>query len=440
MRPLRNGAVEMAWARDGKRAVFRTTEPGDPMFLLTPDERAPRLIHGGESGVHCHFQVWSPDDSYIYFTQGIPPDEIDLWRVEPDGSGAERLTFHNSRVLSPAFVDDDTLLYLATTEEGAGPWLHSFDVRRRVSRRISFGIEQYTSLAASADGRRLVATVERAKAGLWRIAMQAGIAGESAARRIELPTVGGIAPRIGPDYLLYVAPKGTGYGIWKLEDRATTELASGTDARVVGGVAISPDGRSIAFAEESRRGTRLQVINARGGDAQVLAGSLGIRGSPAWSPDGASITVAVAGERGRRLFSIPVDGSTPTALLDRDALDPLWSSDRTLLVYAETGVGPTYKVNVVKADSAHELKSLTLPRGSRRVSFVPGKHALVVLQGEMTHMNFWLVDLDSGQQRRLTDFGREFSIGDFDVSADGEIVFDRRRDNSDIALIELQGR
>jgi hypothetical protein len=64
----------------------------------------------------------------------------------------------------------------------------------------------------------------------------------------------------------------------------------------------------------------------------------------------------------------------------------------------------------------------------------------VVLQGEMAHVNFWYIDLDTGEQRQLSDFGREFSIGEFDVSRAGEIVFDRLSDNSDIALIELQGR
>jgi len=96
---------------------------------------------------------------------------------------------------------------------------------------------------------------------------------------------------------------------------------------------------------------------------------------------------------------------------------------------------------VANPDGApREVATITLPRGSKRISFVPGKHALVVLQGAMTHVNFWYIDLDTGQQRQLTDFGREFAIGDFDVTTDGEIVFDRRQENSDIALIELQGR
>jgi Tol biopolymer transport system component len=438
MRNFRSGAAEMAWTRDGARAVYHTTDPGDPMFIVTPDAPAPKQIHAGTRGVHCHFQVWSPDDSYIYFTQGIPPDEMDLWRIRPDGSGAERLTSHNSRVLHPAFVDANTLLYLATTEEGAGPWLYAFDIRTRVSQRISFGIEQYTSLAASADGRRLVATVERAKASLWRVAIHDGLAAEAGARRIELPSVGGLAPRSGPNYLLYVSPKGSGYGIWKLANEDATELANGIDARVVG-VAISPDGGQIAWSEERREGTRLRLMAAQGGGARELGGSLAFRGAPAWSPDGASITIAAVGDRGRRLYRVPLDGAAPQVLFDRDAINPVWSSDGTLLAYADIGVGPTYEVRVASADGTlSQLAPITLPRGSRRISFVPGRHALVVLQGEMTHANFWYVDLQTGRQRQLTDFGREFSIGDFDVTPAGEIIFDRLRDNSDIALIELQ--
>jgi Tol biopolymer transport system component len=441
MRTFRNGAVELAWNRDASRFVFHTTDPGDPVYLVEPDAQSPKQIHAGARGVHCHFQVWSPDDEYIYFTQGIPPDEMDLWRMKPDGSGAERLTEHNSLVMYPAFLDAKTLVYLATSEEGAGPWLYEFDIAQRRSRRISFGIEQYTSLAASADGRRLVATVERAKAGLWRIPIRDVVAHDADAQRIEVPTVGGLAPRVGPDYLLYVSPKGSGYGIWKLANGASTELASGNEARVVGGAAISPDGSQVAFVEESRRGTGLFVMSSEGGDARLLSGSLEIRGAPAWSPDGKSITVTALSEGARRPYRIPTDGSQPSRILEIDALNPLWSSDGKLLVFADMGVGPTYQLKVVNADGApHKAGAITLPRGSRRVTFVPDRHALVVLQGEMAHVNFWYIDLDTGEQRQLSDFGREFSIGEFDVSRAGEIVFDRLSDNSDIALIELQGR
>ncbi len=71
------------------------------------------------------------------------------------------------------------------------------------------------------------------------------------------------------------------------------------------------------------------------------------------------------------------------------------------------------------------------------MAFLPGQKALVVLRGEMNHKNFWLIDLDSGRERPLTNFGLDFVVGDFDVSPDGrEIVFDREQDNSDIVLID----
>jgi len=60
-----------------------------------------------------------------------------------------------------------------------------------------------------------------------------------------------------------------------------------------------------------------------------------------------------------------------------------------------------------------------------------------MLRGEIEHKNFWLVDLDTGTERRLTNFGRNFNITDFDVASDGrEIVFDRMHENSDVVLVE----
>jgi Tol biopolymer transport system component len=93
---------------------------------------------------------------------------------------------------------------------------------------------------------------------------------------------------------------------------------------------------------------------------------------------------------------------------------------------------------VVSADGRPQLApNITLSRGARRLAFLPGQNALVVSRGEMNQKNFWVIDLESGRERQLTNFGRNFVIGDFDVSADGrEIVFDREQDNSDIVLID----
>jgi Tol biopolymer transport system component len=439
LREYRAGAVELDWSRSGDRLVFHTTAEGDPMFVVEGGGE-PRQIHVGPRGVHNHFPLWSPDERHIYFVRGTPPDQMDLWRIGRDGAGPERITQHNSRVLYPTFVAPRTLLYLATEEDGSGPWLYALDVERRAARRISFGVEQYSSLAASADGRRLVATVEHAKTSLWRAPIAATIVKDSDASRITETTVGAAAPRTGPGFLLYVATKANGHSLWKLADGAATELWSGAGMRVIGGPAIAPDGKRVAFSAEGQSGARLYAADIDGSAARVVNDALEVRGAPAWTPDGRAITVAVNQNGEPRLFNVSSEDGAATPLGEGYAMNPQWSPDGAFVVYADADAGPSFSLRARDARGGrYPLPDIKLPRGARRVAFASGGRALIVLQGEMRHNNFWLIELDTGARRQLTDFGREFTIRDFDVSSDGrEIIFDRRRDNSDLALIELR--
>src|SRR6202030_4212984 len=139
----------------------------------------------------------------------------------------ERITSHNGRVTHPILLDRRTLLYLANDRDGSGPWLYSMDVERRVPHRLTSGLDRYTSLAASADGRRLVVTRASPKRTLWRLRIADSSAEVSAASRISLTTSTGFSPRLGPNYLLYVSATGTSESIWKLANGTATELWTG---------------------------------------------------------------------------------------------------------------------------------------------------------------------------------------------------------------------
>jgi Tol biopolymer transport system component len=441
-RPYLEDVAEFDWSRDGSRLVYHTAAPGDPMFVKQGrDERPVAPIHVATAGLHGHFPVWSPDGRFIYFVEGTLPDAMDIWRVGPTGGAAEQITQHRARVSHPVFLDARTLAYLATDSDGSGPWVYSIDVERRVPRRIGNGPDRYTSLAASGDGRRLVATLANPKGTFWRLRLANALEESGAATPIALTTARGVAPRLGPGYLLYVASKGTNDAVWKLVGDAATELWSEPSARVIGGPDITADGEHVAFAVERQGTTQLYTMAADGTGTRIITSSLKLRGAPAWARDGRSIIASVDVGGMPRLFRISLDGAAAPLAPDY-AVDPVWSPDGDFLVYSGADVGTTFSVKAVTAAGARRsFPDLTLTRGARRLRFLADRRAIVVMRGEIEHKDLWLIDLESGAERQLTKLPADFTIRDFDISPDGrDIVVERLEEQSDIVLIDLQAR
>jgi Tol biopolymer transport system component len=440
-RPYLEGVAEFDWSADGTRLVYHTPGPGDPMFVRDPGQE-PKQIFSAPAGLHGHFPVWSPDDAFIYFVQGSVPDRMDIWRIPPNGGTPQRITHHDSRVSHPVFLGPRTLLYLATDEDGSGPWLYSIDLDHRQPRRASVGLERYTSLAASADGRRLVATLASAKSTLWRFPITDTPAEAAAGTRISLTTGYGSSPRFGADYLLYVSSKDESDSIWKLQGEAATELWSAPETRIIGAPSIARDGHRIGFATRRGRETSLYVVNADGTNAQVVARSLELHGTPSWAPDGQSIIVAAIVNGAPRLFTVPLDGGSPSPFAEDYAVDPLWSPDGDSIIYSGPDIGTTFQVRAVtRTASASPLPNITLSRGSRHLTFMPDGRTLVVLRGEMGHKNLSLIDPTTGAERPLTNLSTDFGLRDFDISPDGRhMVLEQVQELSDIILIELARR
>ena len=438
-RPYLEGVAEVDWSHDGSRLAYHTPGPGDPLFVSDGNRQSgARPIFTAPAGLHSHFPVWAPDTAFIYFVQGVLPDKLDIWRIHPAGGTPERITSHNARVTYPVLLDRRTLMYLASDPDDSGPWLYSMDVERRIPHRLTSGPDRYTSLAAGADGRRLVATLASPKRTLWRLPIADSATDMSAAAPISLTTSTGFSPRLGPNYLLYVSAAGTSESIWKLVNGVGTELWSGQGAQIFGGPAISPDGRNIAFSVRQHGQTLLYIMQADGTNARIVTDSLALQGAPAWAPDGQSITSAADDHGTPHLFRVPLDGHSPVPFVREFSVDPAWAPDGSFAVYSGPDIGTTFAVKAVTAEAvAHPLPALTLTRGARHLAFLPGRRALVLLRGDIQHKNLWLIDLDTGTERQLTNLPPEFDIRDFDISPDGrEVVLERVQERSEVVLLD----
>jgi len=444
-RPYLEDVAEFDWTRDSSRLAYHTPGPGDPLFVSSGIQNsnqrsAATPIYKAPPGLHSHFPLWAPDAEFLYFVQGELPDKLDIWRIRPTGGTPERITSHTGLVSYPVLLDRRTLIYLASDSDGSGPWLYSMDVERRIPHRLTSRFDRYTSLATSADGRRLVATLASPKRTLWRLRIDGSPA--EAPAPISLTTSTGFSPRLGTNYLLYVSATGASESIWKLTNGTTTELWNGQGAQVIGGPAISPDGQYVAFSVRQRGQTLLYLVHADGSNPRVVSDSLDLQGDPAWTPDSQSITSAVDDHGTPQLFRVPLDGRPPVPFLREYSVNPVWSPDAHFVVYSGPDIGTTFSVKAVTAAAApHSLPKLTLTRGARHVAFLPRGGQLVILRGEIQHKNLWQIDLATGAERQLTNLPPEFDIRDFDISPDGrEVVIERVQERSNVVLMDLPVR
>ncbi len=433
-------AANPAWSPDGERIVYHNFTNGDPMFVADRTGANALKIFGDQPALHNHFPTWSPDGRWIYFVHGTPATkEMDLWRIEPDGRNPERLTQRNTYIKYPTPSGNNTVFYVAPDGDGSGPWLWAFDLKRKESRRVSIGLEQYTSVQASADGRKLVATISNPVAGLWTVPILDRVADEHDVKPFTVPTVRALAPRFGGSSLFYLSSLGTGDGLWRLRDGQATEVWKGADGALLETPAVSPDGGRVAIVLRRSGKKQLHVLSSDGAELQPIGEGIVAQGSSCWSPDGKWIVTGGNDSTGPGLFKIPLEGGAPVRLVAGQALNPVWSPDGNLIVYAGTNVSTFAPLLAVRPDGTRvEMPHISLRRLGEHVRFSPDGKSLIYMQGLLASQDFWLLDLATMKSRPLTKLQNRAAMRTFDVTSDGkQIVFDRLRENSQVVMIDL---
>jgi Tol biopolymer transport system component len=166
----------------------------------------------------------------------------------------------------------------------------------------------------------------------------------------------------------------------------------------------------------------------------------------------------------RGLFKVPLQGGAATILANAPSpsSNPVWFPDNSLIVYSEAGLGRYNILGAVRPDGTpYKLPSLAAREENRvlveffptifstpgvrvrsqgeRYRVTPDSKSLILMFGTTKSQQFHLFNVATGEVRPLTNFRPGYAMRTFDISPDGKtILFDRRKDNSDIVLIELK--
>ena len=202
---------------------------------------------------------------------------------------------------------------------------------------------------------------------------------------------------------------------------------------------VSPDGTRIAFSFQGD----IWVVPATGGAARMLTSHEGYERSPVWSPDSRTIAFMADWNDGGDVYTVPVAGGPPTRLTFHSATDVptafMPGDDGRLLftsrrqdapdaVIGSSGFGELYSIPV---DGGRPRQLLTTtaehahpsPAGDRIV-FYDYKGFEDPFRKHHTSSvtrDVWMLDLNTGQQTRLSGFRGEDRDPVF--SADGKSVY-----------------
>jgi Tol biopolymer transport system component/DNA-binding SARP family transcriptional activator len=364
------GPSYLAWSPDGRKIVYaegrrievRAAE-GGPSTTLAEVEQP-------------HSFAWSPDGSRIAYVLGnaafvYAPNAIGniapsaIWTVSASGGSPKPLTDAASLNTSPVWLPDGRSLLFISSRDGSRDVYRVGIDRSGTSTgpptRLTTGLSLHT-IDLSHDGGQLVYADFTEYANL---------------ATLPIPAAGPVSA-------------------------ATAEpLTSGHQS--IEGMAVSPDGRWLAFDSDRGGHQAIYLMPRTGGEPELLSPDSGDDFMPAWSPDGREL--AYYGFRGgrRRLFVIPAIGGTASPVVGSDSGNqrfPDWSPDGRRLVYHSDRSGrfELYTVERSSGGRWNTPRQLTAD-GGQDARWSPDGRAIAYLRNG----GLWVIAPDGGAPRLLVD-------------------------------------
>ncbi len=451
---------------DGKRLAFVSTQQGSSgVYVLTLDGGAlRRLTHDDQVP---DLSAWSPDGRYVYFSSASHDlvYDGDVYRVAADG-GTPMQIVHETYVNETSAAPSPDGASLAYVRGGFPQWWrrghsHMDQTEIVIAHPAAKRFDTVTNGDAkdqwpmwSADGRTLYFVSDRSGSDeLW------ARGADGRARQLTSLKGGRVLwPSISRDGRLIAFERAMRIWTYDVDAGTTRELSIAprglpdvvtqhhvTQANRFSALALSPDGKKLAFVA---RGRVFAASAQEGGAAQL-----------ATTRDDAAYDLPVWAANSRRIAYV-VDRGTEQALATYDFPDgpqqivtpaghhddyPHWSPDGKSLAYVRDGRELHLLDVASRADRivAHGVMDRRPFGDLGDIAFSPGGDWIAFVNGERNGFaNAYVVRTSGGEPRAVT-FVPNANGGPLAWSPDGTRLFyvtSQRTENGSIAQVDLVPR
>jgi Tol biopolymer transport system component len=448
---LVENARHPAISPDGKRIAFTRLLPDGKQRIGVASLEGfrgvsdIRTITGDQDGLSNHTDpAWSWDSKQICYRTGKG-----LWVIPADPGKSSSLTesLDNDPVWSPGGM----FVYYSSAREGSAAAIWRVEVNGRQVQRVTTGPGPADHPSISRNGMRLAFCSEDKGYSLF-------LADLSSGQDIPLPQLKGArVAALSPkgDKIAAVMQKGDliFYCMYIQDiERGTPKPTLHSIICEAGGTptfpAFSPDSKYLVYSWSKGEDMKLWTVATEGGTPYCLTAQSGKQQHPAWSSDGSEIAY-ISVENGRNtLCVLPVRDARPSGsvrTLDTEGVEPYWpawSGDGEKIAFLGrkiVGAGSEeYAIWEIGVHGKAQVRPLTAGDArAKHAHWLADTHDLLVsgLWGDEQY-TLRRISSDIGMvisTDPLISFGRDATIGHFDVSRDGRWLLYLREE-------ELRGR
>ncbi|MGH7516242.1 MAG: hypothetical protein ACREOC_02050, partial [Gemmatimonadales bacterium] len=348
--------AQPAWSPDGRELAY---VQNDTMFTTDLASGTRRIITDSPG----FSPAWSPDGQWIAFASGnaafvfgassygsplnlgnVAPSSI--WVVPARGGAPVRITDDAALNVSPAWLPEGGLLFVSDRNGNRDIYRAMLDPKGRpvTTEQLTTGLDAQT-ITLSADGRRLAYSVFRYSANVWAVDAAADrpvSVGDASPLTSGAQIIEGLA--LSPDgaSLAYDTDLNGNQDIYKRPVAGGEAVQLTSDPRNDFVSSWSPAGGELAFYSFRRGTRRVQVMPSDGGRATEVAEAPSNQRSPDWSPDGRTLAFS-AGELGEHQIYLTTRGAdsawgAPRRLTSRPggrAGAPRWAPDGRQIAFKD---------------------------------------------------------------------------------------------------------